>query len=756
MTLTINRNGTRLVIAHGGTQGPAGAGSGATCASYAAINAMTARPATGSTVLVRGYAAPGDGGDGTFYYEQNSARAVDGGTVLAGYSGSDVWVRLDRQGDEFDVCWFGAKNDNASDSQAGIDAAIAGAAAVASALRKPILLFPSGPGFRTSGVHVVPPNIHVQQLSPLTYTGTGEVALLTIGTAGSTNYRLRHIINVVRATQSDWTNEANIGCVLLNNHTSNIDIEQASNFTIGVQGIGSGTGFVYNNVTPRFMVSNKVGFDLTNETHGGIGWCNDNRVYGGEFSVSSGVNRGLSRYGMRFGSKDGSNPGVDNNRVYGPSFELNRANMTAGVSVGLQFQYGLSNYVYDLRAENTLYPVEFQNDARANVVKVGYLGNGAIDAPLQSGVTGNNTYVSIAGRQSEAFTRLIYKSASIPATATPYNATDMMVPGLAFWRSGSVGAADLHTTVTSLTSTYLELGSSRAIGFMLDTSLAKQFVVNVDAETGHGGRVLIHCFDGPNGTGNTLDSSGANQPYVKGNSASNILAVAGFATSPGQVYLTQSDTAGPVLFSVGADVQSIWLGLRGGSATLQLHAFSVWGLIGAPSPAVVPGYSGTARTDRVATQAPASGTWSRGDRVYHDAPVLGGNVGWECLTAGTPGTWVTFGDVGIPFSVQIGLVAGNALVATNVAPPGFQAPMAATLTDLVLLADTAPTGAALTVAVKRTGATLATVSIADGATAGSLTGQTIALAANDLLTFDVTQVGATVAGANIAIRLAGA
>ena len=43
--------------------------------------------------------------------------------------------------------------------------------------------------------------------------------------------------------------------------------------------------------------------------------------------------------------------------------------------------------------------------------------------------------------------------------------------------------------------------------------------------------------------------------------------------------------------------------------------------------------------------APTAGTWSQGDLVYHYAPVAGGNVGWVCTAAGTPGTWKTFGAI---------------------------------------------------------------------------------------------------------------
>lgn len=43
--------------------------------------------------------------------------------------------------------------------------------------------------------------------------------------------------------------------------------------------------------------------------------------------------------------------------------------------------------------------------------------------------------------------------------------------------------------------------------------------------------------------------------------------------------------------------------------------------------------------------APTTGTWSRGDVAWNTAPAAAGNMGWVCTTAGTPGTWKTFGAI---------------------------------------------------------------------------------------------------------------
>ena len=38
-------------------------------------------------------------------------------------------------------------------------------------------------------------------------------------------------------------------------------------------------------------------------------------------------------------------------------------------------------------------------------------------------------------------------------------------------------------------------------------------------------------------------------------------------------------------------------------------------------------------------------SWRQGDIVYDITPSASGNIGWICTTAGSPGTWKTFGTI---------------------------------------------------------------------------------------------------------------
>lgn len=57
------------------------------------------------------------------------------------------------------------------------------------------------------------------------------------------------------------------------------------------------------------------------------------------------------------------------------------------------------------------------------------------------------------------------------------------------------------------------------------------------------------------------------------------------------------------------------------------------------------GSSSFARTLPPASAAPSSGSYVRGDVIFHDSPAAGGVIGFVCVTAGSPGTWKSFGAI---------------------------------------------------------------------------------------------------------------
>ncbi len=58
-----------------------------------------------------------------------------------------------------------------------------------------------------------------------------------------------------------------------------------------------------------------------------------------------------------------------------------------------------------------------------------------------------------------------------------------------------------------------------------------------------------------------------------------------------------------------------------------------------------PLYSDITRAINYANAVPTIGEHSKGELVYKYSPSAGGNIGWVCVTEGTPGTWKAFGTI---------------------------------------------------------------------------------------------------------------
>lgn len=56
-------------------------------------------------------------------------------------------------------------------------------------------------------------------------------------------------------------------------------------------------------------------------------------------------------------------------------------------------------------------------------------------------------------------------------------------------------------------------------------------------------------------------------------------------------------------------------------------------------------YGALGRAITYGTAAPVAGTWAVGDRVYNQSPSIGQPKSWVCTVAGTPGTWVSEGNL---------------------------------------------------------------------------------------------------------------
>ena len=615
------------------------------------------------------------------------------------------------------------------------------------------LFFPGGYNFATASSVILQRSINIIMDSPITSTrsSSNHAATLTIGESGSGNSGRILQLRVGRTTQSNWSDspevwrpsraystnavvkngfhrytctsggtsatyggptgtgssitdgsvtwdytddtvESDIGILIHNAQSCDINVMSVTNHSIGVRCVGSGAkGFVYNTIRLGYIIGNRIGVDVSDI---GSGWCNENLFLGGRFAVFSG-NASRSRYGIRVTSLDGlytvdtGSVGNNNNNFIKPSFELQEDDCTGTAqAIGILFESGASNTVAYARNESNHYAVEWRNACRNNRVQLGY--GSATEVDLAS--TCNNWVYS----GDPTGTIPVFDIQDIGAgNSCPYSASTAFIPGMSWITSSSGGAATPTKTGSSM-GTYIFLGGkawasstaydvdnvvqndsgklyvcidggnsaasggptgtsdsivdngciwkyvgpanvvtvtgNRGFGVMIDTNSQKKFLVTRECPSGDGGRVTVVCYDA---AGNVL--TGSSPKYVKDDGATTF-SQSGVSNSS---YRQGADSSGSVVFGVRDEVKRIWVGILGGTETANIRSFTVHARTS--SRCVGARASFAFKSDRnrlVATQAPASGTWEVGDVVWNDAVEAGSAPGWMCVEAGTPGTWV--------------------------------------------------------------------------------------------------------------------
>lgn len=504
----------------------------------------------------------------------------------------------------------------------------------------PILWFsPRDTDYETLSTVTVPTGVHVIMDEPLVYTGATEEPCLVIGSEGNVTFKPTLIIRVTRKIQSDWLSENNIGVVVYNANTANIYIAEASNFTIGFQAMGSSAGFAYNTVKLGYLINNKIPVDLTNETSvGGVGWCNENSFDGGRYSNNTGVNVGLSRYGVRITSKDGTYVGNNNNVFRKPSFELGITQSDPNEAIPILIEHGSYNNFENCRDEgNSDTFVRLLNDSQHNNIDIGYTSILTDITAIDDQAIKPNNILTIQNKKLSDLGSVVFNSGKLVDKACYYDASNINVSSVFITGSGhSTPQKQLPSSLLSINIDYLEFLSGRGVGVCLDSKKSKRFVIKKDVEKGYGGRTFIRCYDV---VGNILTDTDINHPYVRGTSNFS------FNVAYGGSYGTLADDDRDTFFKVHDDVKEIHVFIAEGTNELRIRGFQLISLDGYCS--AFTGYEEIVRGVNLGIVAPITGTYEKGKLVLNDNKTELGTAGnmyvidaWECIVSGTPGTWI--------------------------------------------------------------------------------------------------------------------
>ena len=393
---------------------------------------------------------------------------------------------------------FGATGDGVTDDGPALAAAMAAAAASGRMLEigegsfrttQPLLLGGGAAGLIMRGA--------------ILYAGPAGQVALTLGDGAAVRNAAKRYegLRVLRASLSDWENEADIGLVLRNLDASFVEIRQVEGFTIGVRTLGVERGFEDTTLILGRIVNNRIGLDVRTET--AAAWNTSIRYYGGHFAIGSTVYPDKDRFGIRFSAAPGAYVAHNRHVFDGPNFELQAINRPiSGIPFLMEVNSrsiwaramrmegcspfaarhtgGAQDHVYEVAWANQAYLVDVDYTATATrvgaVVRRFHQTAAFREATREVGSVPNLRAARIRWSNTEwGFEKLACLSTNV--SGTPTTLADFAFPALS-----SYGFTDNGVVLTG----------GRGLGFVVDARTCREFALAVDADAP---RLCVLCFD---------------------------------------------------------------------------------------------------------------------------------------------------------------------------------------------------------------------------------------------------------------------
>lgn len=393
---------------------------------------------------------------------------------------------------------FGATGDGVTDDGPALAAAMAAAAASGR-----VLVIGEGTFRTTQPLTLGGGAAGLIMHGAILYAGPGGVAALTLGDGAAVRNAAKRYdgLRVLRATLSDWEDEADIGIVLRNLDASQVEVRQVEGFTIGVRTLGVERGFEDSTLTLGRIVNNRIGLDVRTET--AAGWNTSVRYYGGHFAIGSTVHPTKDRFGVRFSAAPGAYVAHNRHVFDGPGFELQaegrpisgipflmevssravwaRALRMEGCSPFVARHTGAAqDHVYEVAWASQAYLVGVDYAPGATrvgaVVRASHQAAAFREASREVAAVPNLRAARIRWSNTEwGFERLACLSSNVGGT--PSTLADFAFPAL-----DGFGFADQGVVLTG----------GRGLGFVVDARLCREFALAVDADAP---RLAVMCFD---------------------------------------------------------------------------------------------------------------------------------------------------------------------------------------------------------------------------------------------------------------------
>jgi hypothetical protein len=396
------------------------------------------------------------------------------------------------------VADFGAAGDGQTDDTNAIQAAFNAASSLGR-----MVLIPPGTWNVSSTVTLLGGARGLIMQGAIRYTGAAPTSVLVLGSGGATRNgeKLYVGLDVFRATQSDWSSEADIGITVRNVDASTIELRRVQGFTIGMRTLGDQRGVEDSTFFLGRIVDNKIGLDIWCAT--ASAWNTSNRYYGGHFACSSGVNASQDRFGVRFGKAPGAYNNHNRHVFDAPNFELQQA----GGNVAIPFlneTNGSAIHVRSMRMEGCS-PIAARHTAGAQDCEYDVAWTNTYLITIDYTATANRCGNAVFNRHRAAASRFQRFLAGVPnvrAAAFRHSSTEIGVEGLTVISTSTTTATALpdfcFNGLSGLTPTdrAITLSSNRGLGWVVETHQVKEFALaHWLAGGAQGGRLFVRVFD---------------------------------------------------------------------------------------------------------------------------------------------------------------------------------------------------------------------------------------------------------------------
>jgi len=530
--------------------------------------------------------------------------------------------------------------------------------------RQPVLHFPANLDFEIAEPVTIPGNVSVIMDSPVVVTAAANAtpadfgdyaAWIDIGedvVAYNRGSRwCRYDLSLIRRIQSDWSDIEDLGLRLQNIQSSAIRLNRVTGFARNVEFFAGAFCIAFNQVTIGDLRGAKYHISLNagpKELPFNDQFVNHNQFHGGELANGGGEGSGTSAI-VGWWLMGGNDNAYNSNNFYDQSYEFT----TSGERLPVWIEgYATGCNWEKQRTEGctTIHARIDHPDTTDCVFEDGYYGydaskfSGRIATIEDDSETQANVYRSLADLPKRHALIPVWDSGLIARKSNQYDGSSQYAVG-GFDITTSDFAMYAAQDRIDISGDVVRHEAGRDLVRWIDTSGNSRFVFFVDV--GDSTKTYVPVFK-PYGSGGSALTDNPANPYVRGATETMFSWNAGLYSNGGYIV---SDAVKANFFFVRfrPEVKKAAFCLRGGGTLAttpwQLKSVKIMAL-DSPCATWVETRAPFDNGEYIGTAVPTSGTYKRGTRVLNHTPSASGVEGWVCVTAGSPGTWKTFGAVG--------------------------------------------------------------------------------------------------------------